>query len=122
MEENKPLTVAEFAELKKIPTQAVLDALAARRIIPMDKSVEDFSLCTIHPDYLETFKIELIGVYEYADRKRVTWRAVYKKIDKGEIPYYLDSESNAMKIDWVQQAGVHFRKFGMKHRGKKLTN
>lgn len=112
MEENKPLTVPEFALEKNVPVQAIIDAMLAKRIIPIETDQPDMSLCTIHPAYLDTFKIELIGIIEYSDRKGVTRQAVYNRIDKGTLPYYLDLQTNDKKIDWVQHSGLHFRKFG----------
>jgi hypothetical protein len=121
MEDNKPLTVTEFACIKNVPEEAILDAIRDGRIIPMELNNSDISLATIHPAYIDSFKIELIGVYEYRTRKDVTYKSVYNKIDNGQIKYYLDPTTNSMKIDWVQYADVQFRKFAMKHRGKNKT-
>jgi hypothetical protein len=119
MEEQKPLTVPEFARLKGVPIAAITAAIRANRIIPMEVSGELYD-CTIHPAYLETFKIDLIGVYDYAARKNVSYRAVYNRIDKGSIEYVLDEE-NKMKIDWERYHDVRFKAVHFKHRGNKTV-
>lgn len=120
MEDNKPYTVAEFAEIKKVPKQAIVSAIAAQRIIPIETNF-DVETCTIHPAYLDAFKIELIGIYEYAARKGVTPKSVYDKIDKQKIEYFLEPDSTKKMIDWVQYQNIQFRAMGVKPRRKNHT-
>lgn len=112
------LTVMEFAERKNVQPEVILRAITLKEIIPIEIGIDNIHDCTIHPDYLDTFKTELIGVAEYAQRMRVTERAIYKKIDAKKITYFLDPISNVMKIDWVKYKDIHFRAVQYKHKGK----
>lgn len=112
------LTVQEFAERKNVQAEVILRAIRLREIIPIEINYDNLADCTIHPAYLDTFKVELISVADYADRKRVTERAIYKKIDAKKIEYFLDPVNNTMKIDWVKYKDVHFRAVQYKHKGK----
>lgn len=112
------LTVQEFADRKNVQPEVILRAITNREIIPIEINIADISDCTIHPAYLDDYKVELIGVAEYAQRMRVTERAIYKKIDAKKITYFLDPISNVMKIDWIKHQNVHFRAVQYKHKGK----
>ncbi len=119
MNEDKPqyITASEFAKQKEVPLSAVIHALEAGMLPKLDiKVMGEEALIPI--EQLELYEFELIGVYDYADRKNVSYRAVYNKIDKGFIKYSLEENSDVMKIDWKLYHNVHFRSVVFKHRGR----
>jgi hypothetical protein len=112
------LTVEEFAEAKKVPVKAILTAIEDGRIKLSGYLANDKKPAVgIHRSYLESFSIELISPYEYADRKKVSARAVYKKMDRGIIEFVV--QDDLMKIDWDKYKDEYFRAVTYKFRGNK---
>lgn len=119
MEENsKPLTVIEFAKIKNVPVATIIKAIENQRIIPIEVGIAPSS-CTIHPIYVDTFEIEMIGITEYAKRKGASKQAIYRKIDTGKIDYLLDELSNKIMVDWIAAKDVSFRNVGYKRFAKR---
>lgn len=112
------LTVQEFAEKKGVQIDVILRAIQSRDIIPIEVNYDNLADCTIHRVYLDAFKIELVSVSEFAQRLKVTERAIYYKIDTKKILYFLDPISNTIKIDWIKYRDVSFRSVQYKHKGK----
>lgn len=104
----------------KVPEKAVHVAIKHGNLSSYTQINPDTQLTEIAIDALAEYKFELIGAYEYAQRRGVSWRAVYNKLDKGIIEYSTEEKTNSeiMKIDWLLFKDVPFRTVTFKHRGK----
>lgn len=117
MDKAQYISINQFAKAHKVPRQAVLNAIQLNKLPVCEVMVDDEPV--IPATQLIDYKFDLIGVYEYADRKNVTFPAVYKRITSGKMLYSLEELSNIMKIDWELYKDTNFRSFTFKHRGKK---
>lgn len=124
MDNSEYVSINQFAKSHKVPRQAVLNAITLNRLKMSDLKIDGEPV--IHASLLVDYKFDLIGIYEYAERKKVTYNAIYKRIDHGKMLYCLEELSDIMKIDWELYKDEHFRSFSFKHRGKNsiamLTN
>ena len=107
------ITAEDFAKRMNVPMQAVNIAIEMHAL-PADETIVEGIVC-IPVGQLQTYEFDIIGVYEYARRKRVAYKSVYAKAYKGIIKYYLD-EADLMKIDWNLFKDVHFRINTFRHR------
>jgi|ERR1700761_2954313 len=115
---NEYISISEFAKAHNVPDQAVLNAISVGKLKPFD--ILHNNQPVIHKRYLTEYKFELIGIYEYADRKGITFKAVYKRLEnsKHKILHTVDPNSDLMKIDWELYKDEKFRSFSFKYRGK----
>lgn len=119
MDMSEYVSINNFAKSHGVPRQAVLNAIELNKLKTADLKIDGEHVI---PASLVDYKFDLIGIYEYAERKQVTFNAIYKRIDNGKMLYSLEELSDVMKIDWELYKDEKFRSFAFKHRGKKAAN
>lgn len=120
MDTSEYVSINQFAKSHGVPRQAVLNAISLNKLKTCDLKIDGEAV--IHAGLLVDYKFDLIGIYEYAERKNVTFNAIYKRIDNGKMLYSLEELSDVMKIDWELYKDEKFRSFSFKHRGKKSNS
>lgn len=119
MDNSEYISIENFAAQHGVPVQAVQNAIDLNKI--KTGWVKDTQLIAVN----ESYRFELIGVYEYADRKKVTFAAVYKRTlahAKKKILYSLEPGTNCMKIDWQLYKDEKFQSFTFRHRNKSVKS
>lgn len=111
MNDSEYITIGQFAKMHQVPVEAVLNAIKVGKLktLPDNQEVLQSSL-------ISDYKFELIGAYEYAERKGVTNMAVYKRLNNEKILFTVDGA--VMKIDWELFKDQVFRAPNYKFRGK----
>lgn len=114
MDNPEYISIDAFASQHNVPVRAVQNAIKLHKIKPVDPLG---LLISADCDY----KFNLIGVYDYAARKKVTFKAVYYRTQpKCKLPilYCIEPGTKRVLIDWELYKDEVFRSFTFRHRNK----
>lgn len=109
MSNSEYISIDQFAEMHQVPVEAVLNAIELGKLTANGHDEIEVELSA-------GYKFDLIGAYEYAQRKGVSSVAVYKRLDNKKILFTVDGD--IMKIDWELYKDEVFRAPVYKFRGK----
>jgi len=111
------LTIEDFAKIKGVPVMAVEVAIKHHKLSCRTDIIAGQKV--IASEQLDVHTFELISVYDYADRRNVSYRGAYKKIEAGIIEPSDFTGIIGAKVDWHIFKDVYFRPFTARLRSNK---